>query len=434
MIGFACMIYQSPISPGLSWYESSVPERPEYPSLDGSRQADVVIIGGGYTGLSAACALAKDGADVVLIEAERFGDGASGRNGGQFGTGQRTWAEDLEKQYGLERARALFNLAEDAKAHVLGFAADHDIDMDYVSGQMSVVHKKRYLKQYEAHADLMATRFNYPHIRFMEADETAELLGSQRYFGGVYDTGTGHIHPLKLLIGMAKVAAQSGAHIFEHTRATGIESASERVKVTTPRGTITAKNTLIAVNAYGGKLEPVSAAHVMPIRSFIGATVPLGDNSPVLPGGEAVDDSRFVVRYFRRSKDGRLLFGGREAYTADNPREISTHIRRQIAEIYPHLANVEITHAWGGSVGITMPRQPFVREVMPNVISAGGYSGHGVMLASFMGRLYADAVLGKRERLQMLEDLRVPSFPGGRSLRAPLLFLALSWYALMDRI
>jgi len=428
------MPYQSPISPGLSWYEASVPERPEYPELDGSRQADVVIIGGGYTGLSAAYHLAKQGADVVLIEAERFGDGASGRNGGQFGTGQRTWAEDLEAEYGYERAKALFDVAEEAKAYLLAFASEHQIDMDYVPGQISVVHKPRYLKQYERHAELMQSRFNYPHVRFIGRDETAALLGSSRYHGGVYDAGTGHIHPLKLLIGTAKAAKAAGAKLYENTKATGITTASGRVEVATTRGTIVAKNAFIAVNAYGGTLEPISASHVMPIRSFIGATVPLGNDSPVIPGGESIDDSRFVVRYFRRSKDGRLLFGGREAYTADNPREISTHIRRQIAEIYPALGNVEITHAWGGSVGITMPRQPFVREVMPGVISAGGYSGHGVMLANFMGKLYADSISGKREKLKLFEELRIPAFPGGRTFRAPLLFLALSWYALMDRV
>ena len=165
---------------------------------------------------------------------------------------------------------------------------------------------------------------------------------------------------------------------------------------------------MIATNAYGDDLEAVSAAHIMPIRSFIGATPPLPDEYGVLPGGESVDDSRFVVRYFRKTSDGRLLFGGREAYTADNPVNISSHIRRQIAEIYPALGDIEITHAWGGSVGITMPRRPFVREVMPNVISAGGFSGHGVMLSNFTGRLYAEAVGGNRDRLKLLQDLNVP--------------------------
>lgn len=428
------MPYQSPISPGRSWYEDTVDERPSYARLDGDKSCDVAIIGGGFTGLSAAAHLAASGTNVVLIEAHRFGDGASGRNGGQMNTGQRAWPEEMEAEYGFTRAKALFDLAEEAKAHLLDFAKAHHIDIDYAPGQMSVAHKKRYVDNYRAHAEIMANRFGYPHISFMGADETAERLGSRRFFGGVRDTGTGHIHPLKLLIGTARVAAEAGAHLYETTPATGIVSNGGKVSITTDHGTITADKCLIATNAHGGNLEPESAAHIMPIGSFIGATVPLGDDSPVLPGGESVDDSRFVVRYFRKSKDGRLLFGGREIYAVTDPGDIHIHISKQIAEIYPALKDVEITHGWGGYVGITMPRQPFVREVMPNVISAGGYSGHGVMLSNFVGKLYAETVTGNRERLKLFEDLKIPTFPGGRRLRAPLLFLALNWYALRDSI
>ncbi|CDX16244.1 putative oxidoreductase OrdL [Mesorhizobium plurifarium] len=428
------MPYQSPISPGRSWYEDTAGPRPEYPSLEGDRRCDVVIVGGGFTGLSAAAHLAKTGAKVVLIEAYRFGDGASGRNGGQLGTGQRAWAEELEAEYGLSRAKALFDMAEEAKAHLLDFAAANAIDIDYMPGQLSVAHKKRYVDDYKRHAEIMASRFAYPHLSFMDAAETAERLGSTRYFGGTRDTGTGHIHPLKLVIGTAKVAAAAGAHLFEQTPSTGIVSNGGKVTVTTPSGTISADKCLIAVNAYGGNLEPVSAAHIMPIGSFIGATVPLGAASKVLPGGESVDDSRFVVRYFRKSKDGRLLFGGREVYAVNDPKDIHIHIRRQIAELYPALKDIEITHGWGGYVGITMPRKPFVREVMPKVISIGGYSGHGVMLSNFFGKLYAETVAGNRDRLKLIEDLKIPAFPGGRRFRAPLLFLALNWFALRDRI
>ncbi|KQZ32791.1 oxidoreductase [Mesorhizobium sp. Root552] len=427
------MPYQSPISPGRSWYEDTAGPRPEYPALEGSRKADVVIIGGGFTGLSAAAHLAKAGSDVVLIEAHRFGDGASGRNGGQLGTGQRAWAEEMEAEYGLTRAKALFDMAEEAKTHLLEFAEANRIDIDYMPGQMSVAHKKRFVDDYKAHAEIMANRFDYPHLSFMDAKQTAERLGSTHYFGGVRDAGTGHIHPLKLVVGTARIAAEAGAHLYENTPATGVATNGGKVQVTTPKGTVTADKCLIAVNAYGGTLEPVSAAHIMPIGSFIGATVPLGAGSPVLPGGESVDDSRFVVRYFRKSKDGRLLFGGREIYAVNDPKDIHIHIRKQITEIYPSLKDVEITHGWGGYVGITVPRKPFVREVMPNVISAGGYSGHGVMLSNFVGKLYAETVGGNRDRLKLIEDLKIPSFPGGRTFRTPLLFLALNWFALRDR-
>ncbi|MDW6025117.1 FAD-binding oxidoreductase [Mesorhizobium sp. BAC0120] len=428
------MLYQSPISPGISWYEDTVGDRPTYPTLDGDRKADVIVIGGGFTGLSAAAHLAKAGANVVLIEAYRFGDGASGRNGGQLGTGQRTPLDELEALLGWTRAKALFDLAEEAKAHLLEFAATNRIDIDFTPGQLSVAHKKRYVDDYRNYADYMRERAGYEHISFMDAAETAQRVGSSAYFGGTRDTGTGHIHPLKLVIGTARVAAEARAQLFENTKATGIRANGGKVEVTTPKGTIRADKGLITVDAYGNGLEPVSAAHIMPIGSFIGATVPLGAQSPVLPGGESVDDSRFVVRYFRKSNDGRLLFGGREIYAVKDPKDIHLHIRRQIAEVYPALKDIEITHGWGGYVGITMPRRPFVREVMPNVIATGGYSGHGVMLSNFMGKLYAETVAGNRDRLKLFEELKIPAFPGGRLLRQPLMFLALNWYALRDRI
>jgi len=428
------MGYQSPISPGISWYEATLEERPEFPALDGSRSADVVIIGGGFTGLSAAVALAQAGSDVVLIEAHRLGDGASGRNGGQLGTGQRSWVEDLEAEIGFTRAKALFDLAEEAKAHLLSFAAGHKIDIEYMPGQLSVTHKQRLLPAYRRHADYMRERVGYQHIAFMDREETVSRLGSTHYFGGIRDTGTGHINPLKLVVGTARVAAAAGAKIFEHTPATGIRSEGGKVTVTTQRGTITADHCLLAANAHIDGLEKQTAHHVMPIGSFIGATPPLPPDTSVLPGGESVDDSRFVVRYFRKSRDNRLLFGGREVYSKANPGDISHQIRRQIAEIYPTLRNTEITHAWGGYVGITMPRLPFVREVMPHVISIGGYSGHGVMLSNFMGRLYAETIAGNRERLKLFEDLKIPPFPGGHRFQSVLQLVALNWFALRDRI
>lgn len=428
------MTYQSPISPGISWYESSVGARPNYPALDGSQTCDVVIIGGGFTGLSAAYHLAIKGVSVVLIEQYRFGDGASGRNGGQFGTGQRAWVEEMEADVGFERSKALFQMAEDAKAHMFEFAHTHKIDMEFVPGQMSVVHKKGYLKDYQAHGQIMAERYDYPHISWMDANETAERLGSKRYLGGTRDIGTGHIHPMRFVVGLAKAAAMAGAKLFENTKATGIKSEGGKVIVETATGRITAGKALIATNAYGGDLEPVSASHIMPIGSFIGATEPLPDELNVLPGGESVDDSRFVVRYFRKTKDKRLLFGGREIYSASSPAEMESGVRRQIAEVYPQLAGVKFTHSWGGYVGITMPRKPFVREVMPGVTSIGGFSGHGVMLSNFTGRLYAETLTGNDDKLRELRVLKIPAFPGGRKFRTPLLFMALNWYALMDRL
>ena len=197
---------------------------------------------------------------------------------------------------------------------------------------------------------------------------------------------------------------------------------------------ITADHALLALNGHHGDIRPELASHVMPIQSFIGATVPLPNDSPVLPNFEAVADSRFVVRYFRKSKDNRLLFGGREAYGKSTPGDIERAIRKQMTEIYPQLANTEITHAWGGNVAITMPRLPYVRELEPGIWTAGGFSGHGVMMSNYTGRMIADYLLGKSDQINLLRDLRIPGFPGGSLFRNPLKVLALTWYAMLDRV
>lgn len=426
--------YQSPISPGISWYETTIGERPSYPRLEASEHYDVLVIGGGFTGLNAALRLAEKGVNVALVEAHRFGDGASGRNGGQMGTGQRLGAEEAETAYGFDHAKALFTLAENAKKHLLNTAQKYSIPIDYQKGQMSLAHRKRYLKGYQAHVEALNERFGYSDIHYMDQEETAERLGSSRYFGGSYDGGTGHIHPMKLIVGLAKAAAMAGAALFEQSKVSSIKKNGLKTELIINGRTLTADRVLIATNGYNDGLEPKSTAHIMPIRSFIAATEPLKDDLNVIKGGESVDDTRFVVRYFRKAPTGEMLFGGREAYTADNPRDISTHIRKQMCEIFPQLENVKISHSWGGSVGITLTREPFVRDVMAGVTSIGGFSGHGVMLSNYTGRLFADLITDGSTELDVIRDLKVPAFPGGARFRKPLLFAALTWYAMLDRI
>ena len=430
----------SAISPGLSFYEAILPERPSHPPLEGDVRADVVVVGGGFTGLSAAAHLAEQGASVVLLEGERLGDGASMRNGGQMGTGQRADVLEQEASHGAAVARELWELAEEAKRHLHEFTVSRGIDMRFRPGQLSVAHKARYVPAYRAYADALRERYDYPHVAFIDREETVGRTGSTRYHGGVRDTGTGHIDPAALVVGTARAAAAAGARLHERTAATAVDPDGAGVRVETARGTVRADRALVAVNGYGDGLVPSYARRVMPIRSFIGATEPLEGEwaSPdLLPGGEAVDDSRFVVRYFRRVDwpDGRsrLLFGGRETYTNAAPRNLADHIRRQVAEVYPALARVPLSHAWGGSVAITMSREPFVREVAPRVHAVGGFSGHGVMLSNFCGKLYAEAAAGNRDRLRAFEALRHAPFPGGHRLRPALLVLAMSWFALRDR-
>ena len=426
-------LYQSPISAGRSWYEDTCGERPSFPSFKGDRSCDVIVIGGGFCGVSAALRLAEAGSDAVLIEAHRIGDGASGRNGGQMGTGPRDSMADLEADLGQARARALWDMAEAAKSGLHDKATRYGIDMDYVPGQMTVMHRGRYEKEARSEVEHLRERYGYTSIEWLDRKDMAEALGSTSYYGGSRDTGTGHIHPMKLLIGLANAAREQGAELYEHTPALSVESTNGKIIVTTPEGHLTAPQAILALNGYHGDFLPEIARTVMPIQSFIGATVPLPDDCGVLPGGEAVDDSRFVVRYFRRTRDNRLLFGGREAYGRATPGDIRATISRQIADVYPQIAGVELTHAWGGNVAITMPRRPYVRELSPGLWTAGGFSGHGVMLSNHTGTLLAERLIGESDTIRHLADLDIPAFPGGTLFRNPLKTMALTWYAMLDR-
>ncbi|WP_144754008.1 NAD(P)/FAD-dependent oxidoreductase [Bartonella saheliensis] len=427
------MIGSNPISPGLSWYEDTLKERPSYPSFCEDRQCDVVIIGGGLTGLSAAYHLANTGVDVVLFEASRFGDGASGRNGGQLGTGQRQWVETLEKKYGFERSKVLFDLAEEAKRDILSLCAMPDFQCDFMVGQLSVTHKRRELFSYQRHIETMQ-RYGYHALTFMDRAETSRRLGSSFYCGGIYDADTGHINPLKLIVGLAKRAKNAGAKLYEKTQVTTVKSKGTHWQVITEKGSITAEHVLLATNGYKLGLQHFVQKNIVSLRSYIGATEPLPKDSSILMRGESVDDSRFMVRYFRKSIDNRLLFGGVESYNNKNPINLDVRIKRQIAEIYPQLYSVNLTHRWGATVAITVERMPYVRQLFSKMTYCGGYSGHGVMLAPFMGKLYAEWLTGNYERFAHFQNLKISSFPGGSILRYPLIFLAMRWFSLMDRL
>ena len=407
-----------------------------FPPIRGEVQADVAVVGGGYTGLSAALHLARRGFDVALVEAHRVGFGASGRNGGQIGSGQRQEVDWLEDKLGREAARRLWDLAEEAKALVRTLASDAGVPI-----RDGIVHACRTADEVD-HAARLAERlardYAYDKVQPLDRASLAGLIGSETYIGGDVDRGAGHLHPLNLSLGMARLAHEAGARIFETSHVHRITHAAKAVGksvVHCDTGKIHCEQVILAGNGYQGSLSPKVAARVMPINNYIVATQPLGADFPeILPERSAVADTKFVVNYWRMDEDRRLIFGGGETVRYKFPQDIASLVQPHLLSVYPQLEGVRLTHAWGGTLAITMNRMPLFARPAPNCLSASGFSGHGVAMATLAGRLMADAVAGQAEGFDAMAAVPTRPFPGGRFLRNALLVAGMSWYGLRDRL
>ncbi|MCA0927485.1 NAD(P)/FAD-dependent oxidoreductase [Ruegeria profundi] len=417
-----------------SWYAATANPIDRFPVLSGDAKADVCVVGGGYTGLSAALHLAEAGFNVVLLEAHRVGFGASGRNGGQLGSAQRMDQEDLERLVGDEDAAKLWDLAEDAKDLVKSLIAKHQINCDLKPGVAVLGLSTSEQNELHEHAAHLSDRYGYDQIELLDEASGHGLCPSPTYRGGYLDMGAAHLHPLNYCLGLAQAAAKAGVSIFESTEVTAIEE-GQPAKVRTANGTVSADHVILACNGYLGDLNRKVAARVMPINNFIAATEPLcKDAARILTQDIAVADTKFVVNYFRLSADGRLLFGGGESYGYRFPSDIAAKVRKPMVEIFPHLRDVKIDYAWGGTLAITMRRMPYLARVGSNILSASGYSGHGVGTATHAGQLMALAIQGQAEGFDTLSRVPALPFPGGPALRSPLLVLAMTWFALRDRL
>jgi len=418
-----------------SWYADTAQPLPPFPAAEGALSCDVCVIGGGFTGLSAALHLAERGYDVILLEAQRVGFGASGRNGGQVGTGQRLDQDALEGMVGRTAARALWDLSLESVALTRDLAARHAPDAGYAEGILHAAHKPRYVLEMHAYAEKMARDYGYDRIQPLDRAAMRQMVGSSAYHGGDLDMGGGHLNPLRYALGLARAAQAAGVRIFEGSRVTAMTWA-DPARVQTERATITARFVALGMNGYLGRLEPTVAARVMPINNYIAATRPMSDaeRAGVIRQNHAVADTKFVINYFRFSDDNRLLFGGTESYGYRFPADIAGKVRRPMEEIFPQLKGIEITHAWGGTLGISFNRMPHFARLAGNVLTASGFSGHGVAMGTLGGKLMAEAIAGQAERFDLMASVPSPAFPGGASLRWPLLVAAMLWFSLRDRI
>ena len=418
-----------------SYYAATAPAVAPRPALAGSERADVCIVGAGFTGISAALHLAERGYSVIVLEAERVGWGASGRNGGQVGSGMRESMDDLERTLGPSRAESLWALSEEAKAIIAERIARHGIECDWRPGNLLASTRERYMGWIEAEAEFCQRRFGYHGYRMLSRAEMREEVASDCYVGGRMDTGGGHLHPLRFVLGMAAAAHGAGARIFEGSRVERIRW-GRPAEVSTARGVVTAEHVVLAGNAHLGRLEPRLEPRIMPIVNHQLATEPLGEPraGSLVRSGACVHSTRFVVDYFRCTPDHRLLFGGGETYSDRPPDDLAGFVRGYLLRVFPQLADVRIDHAWSGRLAITMSRLPHVGRVAPNGFFAHGFSGHGVALTQIAGKLIAEAVAGTAERFDVLAGLRHRAFPGGTRFRHPLLVLGMLYYALRDKL
>jgi gamma-glutamylputrescine oxidase len=415
-----------------SYYAATAHPAPDHPRLEGEIDVDLAVVGAGCTGLSAALHAAERGLSVAVLEGGKVGWGASGRNGGQIIPGLRKGAVELVEAFGPGRARALFDLALEARALVGDLIERHGVDCDFKpTGHLLAAVKPSDLRDMEAEAECLATVMDYHDVDLLSAEGVRGQVASG-YHGGLLDRRGGHMHSLNYALGLAEAARAAGVVIHENSPATGLAK-SPAPTVTTPSGAVRARKVLLAGDALLKGLEPEADHRIMPVANYVVATAPLADARELIPRDVAISDSRFVVNYYRLTADGRVLFGGGERYTPDPPRDIAAFVRPHLEGVFPQLHGVAIDHAWGGLVSITRTRLPhFGRR--GDVWFVHGYSGMGVILSTLGGKLAVEAMMGEPARFDLFASIAPPAFPGGVALRAPLHTLGMLWFALRDRL
>lgn len=416
-----------------SWYAATANPLAAFPRLEGARAADVCVIGAGYTGLSTALNLAERGYKVAVLEAKRVGWGASGRNGGQIGTGYAPDMDRIAGWVGPDDARKLWDLAVEGKRIIFERVARHGIRCDLTRGYLMVALKARQLRELEALQAQWRDDYGHGGTEILTGARLRAEVASEAYVGGLSDPSSGHIHPLNYCLGLAAAARDAGVEIYEDSAATVLDFAA-KPRARTSQGEVSAEFLVLAGNAYLGDLVPAIRRKIMPVGTYIAATEILDAERvrALVPNNLAVCDINFVLNYFRRSPDNRLLFGGRVSYSTLSPPNLVTAMRRKMLEVFPQLDDVGFDYAWGGNVAITMERSPHLGRLSPKVYFAHGFSGQGVAITGIAGKVVAEAIAGQAERFDVFTRLPHTTFPGGRWLRTPTLVLAMLWYRLRD--
>ena len=421
-----------------SYYLASANAMPERPALAEDLSADVCVIGGGFTGVNTAIELAQRGLSVILLEARRIGWGASGRNGGQLIRGIGHDVSGFARHVGEEGVRYLQRAGIDSVALVGERIREHGIDCDLRWGFCELANTPAQFAAFKGEQQSLGALGYKPETRLVAAQDMTQVVGSERYAGGLVDMGSGHLHPLNLVLGEARVAEALGVRIFEQSPALQL-SHGDTVQVRCASGTVRAASLVLACNAHLEELEPRLSGKVLPAGSYIIATEPLPAAlaDELIPQNLALCDQKVGLDYYRLSADRRLLFGGACHYSGRDPLDIAAYMRPKMLKVFPQLATTAIEFQWGGKIGITANRFPQVGRLQqyPNVFYAQGYSGHGLNVTHWCARLLAEAIhAGHSQGLETFSRVPHMTFPGGKALRSPLLALGMLWYRLREML
>ena len=424
---------------GNSYYEASVRRPAARPALAERLHADVCVVGGGYAGVSAALELAERGFRVVLLEAQRIGWGASGRNGGQVIAGYGSGGEHaIERQFAREDARRAWALSVEGVRLLQERSARHAIDCEWRPGYLSLSTRPRKSRQLRRWMEHVQAAYGHP-LQWVGPAEVRGWVDSARFDAAVFDPSSGHLHPLKYCLGLSRAAQDAGVQVFENSPVFVVER-GRRPVVKTAQGQCSCDFVVLAGNVYlgeyGDEVAPELRSHIMPVGTYMLATerMPPARAQALLPRRCAASDTNFILDYFRVSADGRLLFGGGDSYTGTAPRNLIARIRRGMLQVFPQLEDLAVEHAWGGFVDITMNLAPHLGRLGANIYFVQGFSGHGVALAGIAGRLMAEAIEGQAGRFDLLARIRHLPFPGGAWMRTPALVLGTWYYRLKDAL
>ena len=416
-----------------SYYFASANHQTDYPVLQGEEKCDVCVIGGGVTGISSALHLTERGYHVILLEENRIGWGASGRNGGQSIFGYSCEMSKIRSLVGNDDAKKLWDLSLEALQLTKTLIRENDIQCDWADGQMHAAIKPRQHRELELWRAELSADYQYENLEIWTGSKLKSKIDTERYLAGLFDPNSGHLHPLNYTLGLADAAIKRGVRIFEKSAALEINE-GKMIKVITSSGEVSCRYLVLAGNAYLSGFAGRISNKLMPVGTYIGASEPLGEERArsLIQNNMAVADINFVLDYYRLSADHRMLFGGRVSYSTVPPLHLAKSMKARMLKVFPQLSDVSIEYAWGGFVGITMNRAPHFGRIGKNLFFAHGFSGHGVALTGLAGKLMADAISGTAEQFDVFSRIPHHSFPGGAFLRMPALVLAMAYYRLRD--